>query len=111
MQERKNRLANEILVIRSLLDKLTDHIITGTIHDVQFLKTSALNIISILSIRVKELRHYSTAKKIAIQNLMKKIEGDWHKSPLCHAISYIQTRLIQTKTCVDKILTCIDDMG
>ena len=50
-------------------------------------------------------------KKILLRNLIKRVEGDWKISKLAPAISYLQTKIFQTKKSTSELLDCIDGMG
>ena len=65
----------------------------------------------ILSNRIRTLQEYIVKRKLAVQNLLKKVEGLWKESTLANAISYVQTQIIKSEKCVERLLQHNDELG
>ena len=62
--------------------------------------------ISIISERIKDLRHLKLSKEIVLKKLQSKIEVNWKNSQYAMVISSIRTALIQIEICIDDFLKC-----
>ena len=75
------------------------------------IKSALLTSISHLSYRVKELRELVVKKKTALINLKKRVDGDWTKSKLAPAISFLHTKIITSQSSIQDLLSSIDKLG
>ena len=116
LEEREQRLKREISLFDDVLNivctlSLKHQTIADTPEAEQFkLKTNCLNMVKILSDWVREQRVLLVKKRLAVGNLLKRIEGPWLKSPLANAISFIQTKIIHLKSSIQNCLECIDNL-
>ena len=116
-EQRKRRLSDEQAVINSLITQVTDQSLSVEhLNDLddfhkEKIREELLTAINILSQRVRQLKEVIVIKKRALSNVLKKVEGPWRESKLCDAISFLQTRIIDMKSCVDKSLRDIDHLG
>ena len=111
------RLKEELASINDIATVLADQALTVestnelTAPQKKHVKQAVICIIKILSNRIRELRQFIVYKKRAVENLLKRVEGDGRESKLSSAISYIQTQLIRLKACAQTNLRCVDDLG
>ncbi|CAG2209236.1 unnamed protein product [Mytilus edulis] len=75
------------------------------------IKNAFLVSITNLSRRVKELRELIVKRKLMVLNLMKQVTGDWKTSKVAPAISFSQTKIIQSQAAIEELLDCIDKIG
>ena len=66
--------------------------------------------VKILSDWAREQRVLLVKMRLAVGNLMKRIEGPWLKSHLANAISSIKTKIIHLKSTIQNCLECIDNL-
>ena len=68
-------------------------------------------VIAISSERIMELRKLIVQKEICFRNLLSKISEAWQQSKLAPAISFMKTQVIKSKSCITKMLNCIDSIA
>ena len=91
LEEMCNRIA-ELAIEDKELDDMVE-------EDLNKLKEKMMEAVDILSERVKELKTVIMKKKYALSLVMKKVEGEWKKSPNAAHISFLQTKIIQCQSC------------
>ena len=112
LQERKLRLEKEQQIFLLLKEHFPQSANSNNVvHFSNEDKELIIKGMTVLSVRIKELRILIVKKEAAVNNLMKKVEGDWRKSNMNYAISYMKTRIFQIGGCVSKLLGCIDDLA
>ena len=110
---RQDRLTKEMSMFEEVTNTLNE-LSVGTVLMSLLAKTrlkdKCYNLVKFLSNRVHEQRVMLVRKSLAIGNMMKRIHETWMKSPLAHAISYLQTEIIQLNASVRNCLSSIDNM-
>ena len=114
LSDRKQRLEHELDLVRNIMEKLVEMSIDGeryasSDYEKSELRQNILETIEILSTRIKEQRQLVTKKHLAIRAMVKKV-ANWKHSDMASAINYIQTRIIQLRSCIEKMLLCIDEL-
>ena len=117
MAERQERLEHEIGLAKHVTNNLVDLSLSELADVSDFdksvageLKKDLLLVIEVLGGRIREQRLLVTKKKYAIRALMKKVKSNWKNSDVASAVSYIQTKIIQLQSCIEKMLRCIDHL-
>lgn len=100
--------------LRAKLEKLLSfgHIspLTVSEEDMQFLKEACQLSVTILSIRIRDLRQMKVKNGMFLQKLLSKVEGDWRSSTYSMVISSLRTRIYLIENCIDDILQCNDSL-
>ena len=78
--------------------------------DKDVMKTIVLYITH-LSKRIRELRELVVKKKIALENLLKQVEGDWKTSKVVPAISFYKTKIVHSKATIKDFRGSVDKLG
>ena len=105
LQERKLRLDEELQIFLSIKETCPQSVNPSNVVNFSN-EDKALVIIkrmTVLSVRIKELRILLVKKETTVNNLTKKVEGDWRKSSMSYAISFMKTRVFQIGACVSKL--------
>ena len=64
--------------------------------------------ITLLSDRIRDLRHLKVKKEIFLRKLMEKCSSDWKSSQFAMVISSIKTNIYQIENCLEDLLICND---
>ena len=112
LEERKAELNSEIKTVESLCQRL--NVCEKNLNSITD-KASVINdlkkLVNSMSNRIKILRTLSVKKKRYVEYLMQQVTGDWRKSKLANAISFVKTQLIKVEICIHHLLECIDDVS
>ncbi|CAH1799200.1 unnamed protein product [Owenia fusiformis] len=117
LKARQNRLKEEVQLIESLKE-ITQEMMTDDVEVTSLtrnqrdsLREQLLKVIHIISDRIREMRCLLQKRRLAVEMLMKKVEGPWRESKLAPSISFFQTQVIQTKSIIEKSLSSVDEIG
>lgn len=115
--EKQNRYNSEMDFfsdLRAKLEKLLSfgHISSLTVseEDMHFLEEACQLSVTILSIRIRDLRQMKVKNDMFLQKLLRKVEGDWRSSTCSMVISSLRTRIYLIENCIDDILQCNDSL-
>jgi hypothetical protein len=116
LAERQNTFREEASVFGQIEDMLSGNDFQTSITSInrnksETLKQNILTAITIVSKSIRDLRTFVVKKKRALQLLLQKVEGDWKSSVFAGSISFLQTKLIQSKACTNSLLECNDEFG
>ena len=118
LKQKQDRLAEEIDAIddidtllcqAELLEK--EFLEDLTQEDKRNLSTKAIDVIRLLSLRIRDLRESQCKKRMALDKLMAEAGEFWMKSKYCYSISSIKTLLHRMGASVIDLLSCIDRLG
>lgn len=70
-----------------------------------------IDIVSVLSERLKQLRFLRVKRTQAIEKFIKLAEETWQKSKYSYVISSMKTQLLQIALYIDESLQAIDKLG
>ena len=115
LSERKDRLASETATLKEIkitLGTENTESMNRLEDDVkEALRRLLLKSITNMSTRIKEIRELSVRKKIQLDNLKKKVEGNWTDSKFAPSISFLHTKLAECKTSITDLLASIDKLA
>ena len=74
-------------------------------------KAALLISISILSVRVKDLREYVVKKNVVLMDLLRKAGSGWINSEFASPFSFNRTRIMQSQSTIKDLLGCIDNLS
>jgi hypothetical protein len=116
LTDRKAKLASEVDIVGSMQTLVDERSIDGCetlseIEDTMNMKQALLLTISNLSTRVRELRELVVKKNIALNNLLKQVEGDWKESKVAPAISFCKTKIVHSNKTIKDLLQSVDNLA
>ena len=116
LNQRKYRLDQELETLQTMnndLTRLGEVDPTKLTHTLQSkLKSSLLDLIPIISYRIRQLKEMNVKTKRAADALIKKVNvPSWMASKVAHAISYFRGKSIMTNTCINDLLVSVDNIG
>ena len=116
--DKQNRLNAEEMMIADTLTAI-DHALElekENIYDLNMdaradLHRHAVDIISVITYRIKELRFSKVQKNHALDKLIKMAGEQWQKSTYSYAISKVKTQLHRIDMCIDDALKVNQKLG
>lgn len=117
LKERQTRLAKEVDIVKGIKDTIEPYTVDdnctlkGPEINSTSMKDALLLTIENISTRIRELRELIVKRKLHLQRLLNQVDGDWKTSNLSHAISYWQTKIIQSQSTIKDLLECTDKIG
>ena len=116
--DKENRLNAEEMLINDTLSAIDSTLELGkeNISDIiqeakEYLHRQAVDIISVLTECIKELRFSKVQKNLALEKLMKMAGEPWQKSTYSYAISKVKTQLHKIEVCIDDALHVNKSLG
>ena len=117
-QQKKDRLEVELSAINKTIQEISKWIErdVALISDLSTdskkdLYSYVLDIISINTERMKELRQLKVKMQMSLEKLLKMVEEPWQKSKYSFAISSIKTRLHEINRCINDALELNGKLG
>ena len=117
MADKDKRLFDEIGIIQTCIEELDRQLVMDKVTVLEFidssksiLKDKLLDIIVILSSRVRDLRQHAVGKTLAREKFKTLGQPDWRKSRYAYVVSSIETNLCQIETCITSLVQIIDNM-
>jgi hypothetical protein len=116
LSERKAKLASELQIVDDLRTVVEEKAVDGCasvceLENSMNMKEAILLTISHLSSRIRELRELVVKKNIALNNLLKQVEGDWKHSKVAPAISFYKTKIVHSTATIRDLLQSVDNLG
>lgn len=110
-QEKQIRLENENVLLQDVQSELErlELLGNGSTEDLDQKKREEVlgkcrDCISLVSQRIRDLRHLKMKKEIFLKKLMEKCASDWRSSQFSMVISSIKTNIYQIENCLEDLL-------
>ena len=117
-QQKKDRLEIELCVVDNTMKEISRWIEREVtviselnMDSKNLLHSNVLDIISMNSERIKELRQLKVKLQMSLEKLMKMVEEPWQKSKYSYAISSTKTKLHEIHRCINDALELNDKLG
>ena len=75
--------------------------------DTESTKSALILTMKSMSLRVKQIREMVVIKKDKLRDVISKVTGDWKQSKDAGLISYLQTKIITSKSAIDNLMDTI----
>ena len=118
LNEKRERLNVECILVSNQIEKLDRMLEIGKLKIKELnqdnksdLLNSSLDIISVFTEHIKELRLTKIKREQADERLMKMSEQPWQKSPYCLAISSMKTHIHRLNICIAGVLQLNCNLG
>jgi hypothetical protein len=116
LSERKATLVSALQIVDNLRTVVEEKSVDGCasvceLENSMNMKEAILLTISHLSSRIRELQELVVKKNMALNNLLKQVEGDWKNSKVAPAISCYKTKIVHSTTTIRDLLQSVDNLG
>ena len=117
LKDRDIRMNNEVLVINKCINDVDKYISLGidiaskgSSDDNSELKKQLLELVTVLTHRVKDLRRNRVGKALAREKFKGLGQADWRSSKFAYVISSIETSICRIDMCLKSIMEVIDSI-
>ena len=118
LKEKRERLNVESVLVNSKIEKLDRALEMGKEQIKELneenkseLLEASLDIISVFTEHIKELRLTKIKREQAVERLLKMSEKPWQQSPYCLAISSMKTHIHRLNICIADVLRLNESLG